>query len=153
MWKVVLVVALAAAIVAVVVLKERNKEIGHPATDDTTAKAAVPADEAVGAHHTTKPSKALPRLLDLGADKCIPCKEMMPLLAELKTEYADRLQVDFIDVWKNPATGKEYDVKVIPTQIFYDASGQERFRHVGFISKKEILAKWKELGVYLAQEQ
>jgi hypothetical protein len=38
---------------------------------------------------------------------------------------------------------------VIPTQIFYDASGKERFRHEGFISKEDILSKWKELGVDL----
>ncbi len=38
---------------------------------------------------------------------------------------------------------------MIPTQIFYDADGKERFRHVGFFGKDDILAKWKELGVNL----
>ena len=41
-------------------------------------------------------------------------------------------------------------MKFIPTQIFLDASGKELFRHVGFFSKDDILAKWKELGVDLA---
>ena len=45
---------------------------------------------------------ALPRLLDLGADKCVPCKMMAPILDELKTEFAGSLTVEFIDVWKNP---------------------------------------------------
>jgi hypothetical protein len=74
---------------------------------------------------------------------------MAPVLKELKTEYAGQMEVDFIDVWKNPDAGKPYKIKLIPTQIFYDASGKERFRHEGFFGKEDILAKWKELGVDL----
>jgi thioredoxin 1 len=92
----------------------------------------------------------LPRLVDLGADSCIPCKLMAPILVELRQEFAGRLQVDFIDVWKKPAAGRAYGVEVIPTQIFFDASGKELARHVGFISKEDILARWQELGVPLA---
>ncbi len=93
-----------------------------------------------------EPTK-LPKLVDLGADKCIPCKAMAPILKELKAEYAGRMEVDFIDVWKNPDAAKPYKIKLIPTQIFYDASGKERFRHQGFFGKEDILGKWKELGV------
>ncbi len=91
----------------------------------------------------------LPRLVDLGADKCIPCKMMAPVLVDLKTNYVGRLEVEFIDVWKNPDAGKPYKIKLIPTQIFFDATGKERFRHEGFFGKDDILAKWKELGVDL----
>ncbi|HEY5913816.1 MAG TPA: thioredoxin family protein [Verrucomicrobiae bacterium] len=98
-------------------------------------------------------SAKLPRLVDLGADKCIPCKMMAPVLKELKTEYAGRMDVEFIDVWKNPDAGKPYKIKLIPTQIFFDASGKERFRHEGFFGKEDILAKWKELGVDLGAQK
>ena len=94
-------------------------------------------------------STKLPKLVDLGADKCIPCKMMAPILKELKTGYAGRMEVEFIDVWKNPGAGKPYKIKLIPTQIFFDAFGKERFRHEGFFGKEDILAKWKELGVDL----
>lgn len=89
---------------------------------------------------------ALPRLLDLGADKCIPCKMMAPILDDLKATYAGRMQVNFIDVWKNPDAGNPYDVRMIPTQILFDSEGNELFRHEGFFAKEDILAKWKELG-------
>jgi len=92
---------------------------------------------------------ALPRLVDLGADKCIPCKMMAPILAELEKEYAGQINVVFIDVWKNRDEGPRYGIRVIPTQIFFDASGKELFRHEGFYAKKDILAKWAELGVAL----
>ena len=88
----------------------------------------------------------LPRLVDLGADKCVPCKMMAPILEELKETYAGQLNVQFIDVWKNPAPGREYGVKVIPTQIFFDEQGNELFRHQGFMSREDILGKWAELG-------
>ncbi len=89
---------------------------------------------------------ALPVLLDLGADKCIPCKKMFPVLEALKKECPGRVEVKFIDVWKNPAEAEKYKVRVIPTQIFLDPSGRELFRHVGFFPKEKILAKFKELG-------
>ncbi len=99
----------------------------------------------------SKSGVALPRLLDLGADKCIPCKMMAPILEELKQEYAGSLEVVFIDVWQDTKVGAKYGIQSIPTQIFYDASGKEVFRHEGFFSKEDILAKWKELGVDLPQ--
>lgn len=91
-------------------------------------------------------STGVPRLLDLGSVSCIPCKMMAPILEELKKEYAGRMQVVFIDVLANPDVGRRYGIKLIPTQIFFDASGKELWRHGGFISKEDILGKWKELG-------
>jgi thioredoxin 1 len=103
-----------------------------------------------GGAATNVPAKVkLPRLVDLGADKCIPCKLMAPILSELKLEQAGCLEVEFVDVWKSPEAAKPYKISLIPTQIFYDANGKELFRHEGFYSKGDILSKWKELGVKL----
>ena len=96
---------------------------------------------------------ARPRLVDLGADKCIPCKMMAPILSELEKEYAGQFEVVFIDVWKKREEGARYGIQLIPTQIFFDASGKELFRHEGFYAKKDILAKWAELGVKLTPPQ
>ncbi|HCE44860.1 MAG TPA: thioredoxin [Lentisphaeria bacterium] len=89
----------------------------------------------------------LPKLIDLGATQCIPCKKMAPILEELKKEYAGIFDVEFIDVWQkeNAKKAEEYKIESIPTQVFLDANGKELWRHVGFFSKEEILAKWKEL--------
>ena len=91
-------------------------------------------------------SSGVPRLLDLGSVSCIPCKMMAPILEDLNKEYAGRLAVDFIDVNVNPEPARQYGIRLIPTQIFFDASGKELWRHEGFISKEDILAKWKQLG-------
>jgi len=122
------------------VSREVAESAGLPATEGTTTNvvAAPPAEEA---------GRGLPRLLDLGASKCIPCKRMAPILEDLKENYADTFETVFIDVWENSAEAEKYGIQSIPTQIFFDATGKELFRHEGFISKEGILAKWKEFGV------
>lgn len=94
---------------------------------------------------------ALPRLVDLGAGKCIPCKKMKPILEDLAKSYPDQFEVVFIDVWKKQEEGAKHGIRMIPTQIFYAADGRELARHEGFMAKKDILAKWKELGVALKE--
>lgn len=97
---------------------------------------------------TTQPAvAALPRLVDLGATKCIPCKMMAPILEELKTSMAGKLQVDFIDVWVNEEAGEQYGFRIIPTQIFFDASGKELSRHEGIFSRQDILNRFKQHGI------
>ncbi len=99
-----------------------------------------------------KPNEVkLPKLVDLGADKCIPCKMMAPILEELKKEYPGKLDVVFVDVWKNSGEGEKYQIRMIPTQIFYGSDGKELFRHEGFFAKADILAKWKAFGYDLAK--
>ena len=129
------------------VRKNVREQLGQRQTPvSTAAPAAQPAAAA-----STPPASAakLPRLLDLGAGKCIPCKMMAPILEGLREEHQGRLEVVFIDVWENSAPAEKYGVSTIPTQIFFDPEGREMFRHEGFFSKEEILAKWKELGVDL----
>ena len=131
--KLIIVIVLIAAIAGVAMVKKTQKSTNAPVVDVNKPSATIQGN--------------LPRLLDLGADKCIPCKMMAPILEELKTTYNGKFQVDFIDVWKNPDEAKKYKISIIPTQIFYDASGKELFRHEGFFSKEDILGKWKEFGI------
>ena len=96
------------------------------------------------------PPAALPRLVDLGAGKCIPCKRMAPILEALKVDYAGAVNVQFIDVWQNPGAGKPYGIRLIPTQVFFDRAGRERFRHEGFFAREEIERIFEDsLGVTL----
>ncbi len=111
--------------------------------------ACAKEDGAAEPEAKAKVEQALPKLVDLGAKACIPCKQMAPILAELTEEYKGVFDVVFIDVWKpeNQAEAKQYGIKMIPTQIFFDAKGKELGRHEGFISKEDILKKWQAFGV------
>jgi thioredoxin 1 len=98
---------------------------------------------------TASSTQPIPRLVDLGAGKCVPCRMMAPILEELRSEYAGQFEVIFYDIWKDPRPGEQHGVRVIPTQIFFDAEGKELFRHEGFFSKEDILGTWKKLGFTL----
>jgi len=93
------------------------------------------------------PVPGMVTMVDLGAKKCVPCKMMAPILDELKTEYADRAAIIFIDVWVEPAAGKKFGIRAIPTQIFFDAEGKEVGRHEGFLNKASIVKELNNLGV------
>jgi len=93
------------------------------------------------------PIKGMVTMVDVGAHSCIPCKMMTPIIEELSKEYDGRAAIAFIDVWKHNEEVARYGISAIPTQIFYDARGREKYRHVGFMDKDSIVAKLTELGV------
>lgn len=147
--RIVIVVAFV-TLVAGALAPKRGWCANEPNKNSQPAAQAPPASG--GTTEATAATAKLPKLLDLGATKCIPCKMMAPILEKLKKEYAGRLEVEFIDVWQNPDAAKQYKIDLIPTQIFYNATGKELFRHVGFYGREDILAKWKELGVDLSSK-
>lgn len=148
-------IVLALAVAGVLIAKKAGN---RPALSASVAPVVNSSRAVEPGGSTAKPlpfaplSKALPRLVDLGAGKCLPCKMMTPVLEDLKASYSGTMDVQFIDVWENPEVGKKYEIFMIPTQIFFDAAGNELFRHEGFITKDDILAKWKDLGVELASQ-
>lgn len=127
MKKTVIILIVLAAVAGVLILKDR-----------AGTSTSLPS-------HTT----GIPRLLDLGSKGCTACTLMEPVLEELRTKHADKLQVDFIDVWEHGEVPDLYGIELIPVQIFFDADGHELYRHQGFISVEEIETKFIELGVEL----
>jgi thioredoxin len=69
-------------------------------------------------------SAGMPVIIDFGADSCIPCKAMAPVLAELNTSLAGRAIIQFVDVWKYRDLAQGIPMQVIPTQVFFDADGE-----------------------------
>ncbi len=86
-------------------------------------------------------------MIDLGANACVPCKMMAPIIEALQKEYAGRADILFYDVWKDPAQARKYGIRAIPTQIFFDREGREVHRHTGFLDKQSIVAILTRLGV------
>lgn len=88
-----------------------------------------------------------PSLVDFGSTGCRPCDMLAPILETLKEKYAGKLNVVFVHVGQEQILAGRYGVQTIPTQFFYDKTGKEVFRHIGFIPQADIEAKLIEMGV------
>jgi len=88
-----------------------------------------------------------PVLVDFGANSCLPCRQMRPVLKEVRTEYSEKAKILVIDVYKNQNLAREHKVLMLPTLVFFDSKGKEAFRHVGILEKEKIVAKLKEIGM------
>jgi len=89
----------------------------------------------------------LPKLLDFGRGKCIPCKAMAPILKELSEEYKDRVIIKVIEIDQEADLTKANRIRLIPTQIFFDEKNQEVLRHEGFLGKDDIKKVFQKMGV------
>lgn len=92
---------------------------------------------------------ALPTMLELGSEGCIPCEKMKPVMAQLTEDYGEKIHIEFHDVKKEQEIAKDYRVRLIPTQVFLKADGTEFFRHEGFFAKDEIVQVFRDMGVDL----
>ena len=140
------------ALVAVIIVVagaawwKQGRQAERPVSFAPAAPVATDGDTDAAASAIPAPgSTGLPMMVDLGAKTCIPCKRMAPILAELKVEYAGRAEIIFIDVREDPAAGREFGIRLMPTQIFYDKDGNEVWRHEGFLGKEEIVRRLTEL--------
>jgi thioredoxin 1 len=93
------------------------------------------------------PVKGKVTMVDLGAASCIPCKMMAPILDKLAKRYEGKAAVVFIDLRYNREAVQQFEVRGIPTQIFFDKNGREISRHMGFMSEEAIVAQLKSMGV------
>ena len=88
-----------------------------------------------------------PTLVDFGANSCVPCRQMRPILKDIGTEYAEKAKVLVIDVYKYQNLAREYKIMLLPTLVFFDSKGKEVFRQVGIMEKEKIVSKLKEIGM------
>ncbi|MFH2068175.1 MAG: thioredoxin domain-containing protein [Candidatus Omnitrophota bacterium] len=88
-----------------------------------------------------------PSLVDFGADGCLPCDMMTPILDNIRVKYEGKLNVLFVHVQAEQILAARYGIKSIPVQVFFDKSGKEIFRHTGFFSQEEIERKLSEMRV------
>jgi thioredoxin 1 len=114
-------------------------------------------------------SYGVPIIIDFGADSCIPCKEMAPVLEKLNEELNGKAIVRFVDVWKYPDLAKKYPISVIPTQVLIDKDGNPYIpadtnstgirmygsdtnehiftTHEGGVTEEALLGMLKEMGM------
>ncbi|MFF7458390.1 thioredoxin [Kitasatospora sp. NPDC008115] len=79
-----------------------------------------------------------PVLVDFTADWCPPCRQMVPVLAEIARDEAHRLTVVSLDVDHNPQTQAAYGVLSMPTLMVF-RGGEPVKSVVGARAKARLL--------------
>jgi len=85
--------------------------------------------------------------VEFGATGCVPCDMMQPILDNLRKDYPQKLNVVFVHVREEQVLAARYGIRSIPVQVFFDAQGQEVFRHVGFFAQAEVDKQLAAMGV------
>jgi thioredoxin 1 len=85
-------------------------------------------------------------LLEFGAIGCVACRKMEYVLEEVRREYPENVNVEFLNILnpENQAMMKHFGVVAIPTQVLLDKNGKEFFRHTGFYSFNDLNQKFNE---------
>ena len=89
-------------------------------------------------------STSTPIIIDFWAEWCGPCKIIAPVLEELAKDYGESLQIAKLNIDFNPLTPVQYDVRSIPTILFFKG-GVNFGRSVGSVNKKLLLDKLERL--------
>lgn len=167
-YKLLVLILVLIAIGAVWVFKNSEKKSVATDISSETGDFALHVTEALDIEQLK--SYGLPIIIDFGADSCIPCKEMAPVLVELNQEYRGKAIVKFVDVWKYQKLSEGYPLRAIPTQVFIGANGKpfqpedpSKHRiiqygnkesgelaftvHEGGMTKDQLVAVLKEMGV------
>ena len=89
----------------------------------------------------------LPVLLEFSLDICMPCRRMKPILEEVAKEYQNKLLVKILEIEDYPDLTRQFDIRVVPTQIFLDSQGKVFQRHEGFLDKASLVGVLNRMGV------
>ena len=125
--------------IAALVLGMGSYAMGSPSSSATGA-VATNAASADAVTRVLAPGK--PTIIEFGANSCVSCREMKPVLHALAQDT--RIAVADVDIIKERDYIGRYQIRLMPTQVFYDTKGQEIGRHMGKISGDEIMQR---LGV------
>lgn len=127
-------VALAVAAAVVVLAGMLTFQLGAPDAVAETSSQAVAPDAVQQVLRAGKPT-----IIEFGANSCASCREMKPVLHALALD--PRLVVADVDILRERDYISRYQIRLMPTQVFYNAKGEETGRHMGKISAEDILAQ------------
>jgi thioredoxin 1 len=93
-----------------------------------------------------KIKKDRPLMIMVGKTKCIWCDSMAPQIKEIKEKYPKTV-IYYVNIDKDFLGAINYNIDELPVQLFYDKSGKEVNRHIGYLGKDDILDALSKYGI------
>ncbi len=89
----------------------------------------------------------LPKVVKVGRTDCLPCKDMSAILGVVKEEISGKAKVEIVNLEDEPNAIQKYNIKGIPTTMFFDKKGKEVYRQIGIVPKEEVIDWLKKAGM------
>ena len=86
----------------------------------------------------------IPCIVDFYADWCGPCKMVSPILDQISTEYAGKLNVYKVNTDEEQELAGAFGIQSIPSILFVPKAGDPRMS-MGALPKAQILKAMKDV--------
>lgn len=123
-----------------------NNFISEKMKEQATATDSVSVEQFIelNYNHAKNKSGFEFTLLEFGSGTCAVCKQMEPVLEEIRQLKNPKVKVVFLNIMQpeNLSQMKYFGISAVPLQIVLNLEGKEIFRHYGYISAPELLSKF-----------
>ena len=146
-WSIILVVLLLVLLVLGFLSRTTlNNFVSKKMKEQASTENTVAVEKQIDAKYNYLQNKQIFEftLLEFGSTGCTVCKQMEPVLEEMRKLENPKVNVVFLNIMhpENLSMMKYYGISAVPMQILLDKTGKEFFRHYGFISTNELMKKF-----------